>query len=283
MAPAETYAIEGGSSGKSRLDVLAAGMAPSTLQLLERVGVPAGGTCLDVGCGGGHVTVELARLTGPSGLAVGVDFDADIVALAAEAAAQLDVVNAQFRHGDATRLSVTVGDIEFDVAYSRFLLSHLAAPGDVVREMAGLVRPGGVVVVEDIDYRGTLCEPPNEAFQRYADLYRAIVRHRGADAEIGPRLPGFLDDAGLVDVDVNSIQLVGRDPRVIRQGDSRPDAGPHRTCAARRRARLGRRTRRLASRAAGGRRRPVDAVLLTALLPNVGTPAAMTRSSFGGD
>ena len=218
MAPAETYAIAGGSSGKSRLDVLAAGMAPSTLQLLERVGVPAGGTCLDVGCGGGHVTVELARLAGPSGLAVGVDFDADIVALAAEAAAQLDVVNAQFRHGDATRLSVTVADLEFDVAYSRFLLSHLAAPGDVVREMAGLVRPGGVVVVEDIDYRGTLCEPPNEAFQRYADLYRAIVRHRGADAEIGPRLPGFLDDAGLVDVDVNSIQLVGRDPQSFVKG-----------------------------------------------------------------
>jgi SAM-dependent methyltransferase len=208
-----TYAIAGGSTGKSRLDVLAQGMQPSTLQLLERVGVPAGGTCLDVGCGGGHVTLELARLAGPSGLAVGVDFDADVLTLAEQDAAQLGVTNVQFRHGEAVRLARAVGDLDFDVAYCRFLLSHVTSPGDVVREMAGLVRPGGTVVVEDIDYRGTLCETPSEAFQRYADLYRAIVQRKGADAEIGPRLPGLLDDAGLTHVDVASFQHVSRSPQ----------------------------------------------------------------------
>ena len=213
VTPSETYAIAGGRTGKSRLDVLAEGMQASTLQLLERVGVPAGGACLDVGCGGGHVTRELARLAGPSGLAVGVDFDSDVLALAEEDAARLGVTNVQFRCGDALGLASAVGDIDFDVVYCRFLLSHVVSPGDVVREMAELVRPGGAVAVEDIDYRGSLCEPPSEAFERYDELYRSIVRQRGADAEIGPRLPGLLDDAGLVDVDVASIQLVGRDPQ----------------------------------------------------------------------
>jgi SAM-dependent methyltransferase len=208
-----TYAIAGGASGKSRLDVIAEGMRPSTLRLLEGVGVPDGGVCLDVGCGGGHVTVELARLVGPSGLVVGVDFDANVLALAERDAAELGVTNVQFRRGDALRLAATVGDLDFDVAYCRFVLSHVAAPGDVVREMAGLVRPGGAVVVEDIDFRGVLCEPPSEAFGRYEELYRSIVQRKGGDAEIGPRLPGLLDDAGLAHVDVVAFHNVGRDPR----------------------------------------------------------------------
>jgi 2-polyprenyl-3-methyl-5-hydroxy-6-metoxy-1,4-benzoquinol methylase len=166
VTPSETYAIVGGRTGKSRLDVLAEGMQASTLQLLERVGVPAGGACLDVGCGGGHVTLELARLAGPSGLAVGVDFDSDVLALAEEDAARLGVTNVLFRCGDALGLASAVGDFDFDVVYCRFLLSHVVSPGDVVREMADPVRPGGAVAVEDIDYRGSLCEPPSESFQR---------------------------------------------------------------------------------------------------------------------
>ena len=213
VTPSESYAIAGGRPGKARLDVLAEGMQASTLQLLEQVGVPSGGACLDVGCGGGHVTLELARLAGPSGLAVGVDFDAAVLALAEQDAASLGVTNVQFRCGDAMTLTSAVGDFDFDVVYCRFLLSHVASPGDVVREMAELVHPGGTVAVEDIDYRGSLCEPPSEAFQRYDELYRSIVRQRGADAEIGPRLPGLLDAAGLVHVDVASFQLVGRDPQ----------------------------------------------------------------------
>ena len=213
VTPSETYAIAGGRTGKSRLDVLAEGMQASTLQLLERVGVPAGGTCLDVGCGGGHVTRELARLAGSSGLAVGVDFDSDVLALAEGDTARLGVTNVQFRWGDALDLAAAVGDFDFDFVYCRFLLSHVASPSEVVRELAELVRPGGAVAVEDIDYRGSLCEPPSEPFQRYDELYRSIVRQRGADAEIGPRLPGLLDDAGLEHVDVASFQLVGRDPQ----------------------------------------------------------------------
>jgi hypothetical protein len=101
----------------------------------------------------------------------------------------------------------------FDVAYARFLLSHAMAPGEIVNQMADLVRPGGTVIVEDIDWRGAHCEPPSEVYQRYADLYRSIIHCKGADAEIGPRLPGLLDAAGLMNVDVACVQLAGRDPQ----------------------------------------------------------------------
>lgn len=67
--------IRGGAQGKARLRVIAAALRPSTLGLLARAGLAPGMTCLDLGCGGGEVTLELARLVGPHGTAIGIDMD----------------------------------------------------------------------------------------------------------------------------------------------------------------------------------------------------------------
>src|SRR5262249_7071880 len=58
-------------------------------------------------------------------------------------------------------------------------------------------RPGGVVVVEDVDFSGHFCWPPSGAFERYVQLYQSVVRGRGADPDIGPRLPSLLEAAGV--------------------------------------------------------------------------------------
>ena len=70
-----SYIIRGGVSGRERLRILARVMRPSTLALLARVGVRPGMHCLDVGCGGGDVTADLARLVGGEGRVVGFDLD----------------------------------------------------------------------------------------------------------------------------------------------------------------------------------------------------------------
>lgn len=57
----DQYAISGGVEGKIRLNLLAEIMRPTTLELLSTAGLKAGDRCLDVGCGGGHVTLDLAR------------------------------------------------------------------------------------------------------------------------------------------------------------------------------------------------------------------------------
>ena len=57
------YIIRGGSPGRERLRVLTAAVQPMTLALLDEAGIPPGARCLDVGCGGGDVTLELADLT----------------------------------------------------------------------------------------------------------------------------------------------------------------------------------------------------------------------------
>ena len=76
------YLIRGGIAGRERLRLLARVMRPASLALLERAGVTAGLRCLDVGCGGGDVTFDLASLVGITGHVVGVDLDATKVELA---------------------------------------------------------------------------------------------------------------------------------------------------------------------------------------------------------
>src|SRR4029079_5720552 len=94
------YLIRGGLEGRERLRGLGRVMRPTTLPLLERAGVTAGMRCLDVGCGGGDVTFDLASLVGLTGSAVGVDLDATKVELARGDAEQAEVANVEFRVAD---------------------------------------------------------------------------------------------------------------------------------------------------------------------------------------
>ena len=93
------YVIRGGAAGKERLDLLAAIMEPSTASLLARTGVGPGTKLLDLGCGGGHVSLLAARLAGPDGVVTGVDLDETKLSLARKAAGELQLTNVQFLHG----------------------------------------------------------------------------------------------------------------------------------------------------------------------------------------
>ena len=210
---AGTYVIRGGTEGRERLRLLAEVMAPSTRALLGEAGVPAGAVCLDVGCGGGDVSLELARAAGPAGRVLGVDLDAVKVEIARAESAQAGVSNVAFEARDVTAWEPVE---TYDVVYARFLLTHLTRPGDLLSTMRRHVRPGGVMIVEDIDFRGHFSEPECRALQRYVELYTKSVRARGADPNIGPRLPGLLRDAGFEDVRMRLVHPAGLDPAVKR-------------------------------------------------------------------
>src|SRR5262249_27274518 len=124
MPPGE-YVIRGGSKGRERLRILARVMRPTTLALLERAGIRSGLLCLDVGCGGGDVSVELARMVAPSGRVVGIDIDTAELELARREAAQLQLTNLEFRQSGAGDPGA---EAEFDVVYVRFVLTHLSDP-----------------------------------------------------------------------------------------------------------------------------------------------------------
>ena len=206
---AGSYIIRGGLAGRERLQTLARAMRPATLDLLRRAGVGSGQTCLDLGCGGGDVARELARLAGPSGHVLGLDLDEVKLGLAREEAAALGLGNVTFARADAMRGLGAIGPV--DVGYARFLLTHLRDPLAVLRELCGTVRPGGLVVLEDIEISAGLAFPPSDAFDAYTDIYRRTALARGVDPDIGPRLPVLLREAGIAPAEVSLVQPAGID------------------------------------------------------------------------
>lgn len=201
------YTIEGGHAGKDRLDVLHRVHGPHTRVLLDLVGVPEGARCLDVGCGGGHVSRELARRVGLDGSVIALDLDATVLERAGADAAAEHIANVEFRCADATELD----ESDFDVAYARFLLSHVGESSSVLPAMVAAVKPGGVVIVEDTDFTGSFCYPRSAAFERWVALYRETVRKRGGNPDVGQMLPSLLDASGLEDVGIAVRQPCSRD------------------------------------------------------------------------
>ncbi len=207
---ASEYTIRGGRADADRLARQAGVMAGATGALLSEIGVQAGWACLDVGCGEGQVTAELARRVGPSGRVVGVDTDEQALELARSATeegggATVDFVCRDIREWDREwgreRDMREREDRErFDLAYARLVLSHLTDPATALRAMRSALRPGGVAAVEDL-FTGTLhSEPPEAALDRLQEVYAATVRRHGGDPTIGPRLAAMLTASGFEDV-----------------------------------------------------------------------------------
>jgi SAM-dependent methyltransferase len=196
------YAIAGGSAGKERLDVLARVLAPTTVALLDRVGIADGATCVDVGSGWGHITRDLARRAGSRGWVVGIDADQPLLELAAADLANDGITNVEFRCQDASEIE----ENEYDVAYARLLLSHVSDPKRVLNAMVSSVRPGGVIVVEDLDVSDYRCYPATPAHDRWVEIYRETIRVRGGDPHLGQTLPRRLVRTGLRDVGVTIAQ-----------------------------------------------------------------------------
>jgi ubiquinone/menaquinone biosynthesis C-methylase UbiE len=138
--------------------------------------------CADVGCGGGEVTLEIAKLVGAGGRALGIDMDPVKLELGRRAARDRGVTNVEFEESNANQWDQPDA---YDLVYSRFLLHHLRRPADVVGRMWNAVRAQGLLIIEDADHDGWYCHPPNRGFDFFVRTLRESVDRGGGDHEFG--------------------------------------------------------------------------------------------------
>jgi ubiquinone/menaquinone biosynthesis C-methylase UbiE len=153
---------------------------------LDRLGLREGWRCVDVGAGGGDVTVALARIVGRDGRVYAVDSDParrDEVAEAAAEAAQAQVV-ALTQPAEELILPEPV-----DLAYCRFVLLHVHSPLAVLSRMRSVVRPGGWVLAQE----------PVTSAGRVSAMAMSMPDARHPD--VGALLPSLVREAGLELVD----------------------------------------------------------------------------------
>jgi len=153
---------------------------------------------LDVGCGPGTITADLAALVAP-GRVVGIDVDAAVVEEARAGAAARGLDNVEFVAGDFRTIDVDRG--AFDVVHAHQVLQHLRDPVGALRAMGALARPGsGIVAARDSDYSSFCWYPDDERLDRWLATYLAVTRRNGAEANAGRYLLAWAHQAGLDDV-----------------------------------------------------------------------------------
>src|SRR5262249_1037578 len=203
---AGSYIIRGGIVGRERLRILSRVMRPTSLALLRRSGLQTGMKVLEIGCGGGDFAFDIGRIVGPPGGGGGTDIDQTNLDLASAEAAEHNLVNVEFQLANITESAPAN---HFDLVHARFVLTHLTDPAQALKHVRAALRPGGIVVLEDIDFRGYFCYPDCAALWRYVQLYTETTRLRGVDANIGPRLPSLLAEADFKNIQMNVVQPTG--------------------------------------------------------------------------
>jgi len=165
----------------------------------KRLGLGAGMEVLDLACGPGIVSCELARLVAP-GRVLGVDLSEALLDGARAYQRAEGVENVSFRQADVYALDLPEG--AFDFVYARFLFQHLAEPPRALEQIRRVLKPGGILCAVDVDDEWLAVYPKLEAFAAFTAAAAAGQASRGGDRHVGHKLAGYFQDAGFSDARV---------------------------------------------------------------------------------
>lgn len=175
----------------------------------ERAGFRRGATILDVGCGPGYATFDLADLVGPDGHVVGVDVSQRFVGHLRQQAAQRAVTNVEARVEDLAALSQPAASV--DGAFARWVMCFLPDPATVIAHVARALRPGGTFAIMDYSfYEGFRVAPPSRAIERVFEVVADSFRAHGGNPNVGMDLPAHMAAAGLEVREIRPLVRVGR-------------------------------------------------------------------------
>lgn len=149
---------------------------------------------LDVGCGPGTITVDLAVRLAP-GRVIGIDVAPGIID---QARSEVSLENVDFDVDDIYQLSFPAGS--FDIVHAHQVLQHLSDPVAALVEMRRVAKPEGIVAVRDADYGGMFWYPRLDGLDRWMEIYQAVARRNRAEPDAGRHLVAWARAAGFTSI-----------------------------------------------------------------------------------
>jgi SAM-dependent methyltransferase len=183
-----TYALPNAAEvARQRLAALEETYDPASFRRAEALGIGLGWRCLDVGAGGGSFARWLADRVGPSGRVVATDIDVRFLG------PPLEVRESDVRTGELEPAA-------YDLVHTRLVLLHLPEREEVLARLAGAVRPGGLLMIEEDDVYPMLALASG-AYRDAWTAFRQLTKSAGVNSQWAHELPERLDALGLVHVD----------------------------------------------------------------------------------
>jgi SAM-dependent methyltransferase len=161
----------------------------------QRAGFKRGQTLLDVGCGPGYATLDLAAVTGPTGQVIGLD----------KSSRFLDVLKARAAHYGVTNVTTQEMDLDdgawpelqVDGIWARWLFAFVKQPRTLLGKVVGSLKPGGSLVFHEyFDYCTWRLTPPCPELEEFVQLIVKSWRKSGGEPDIGLELPRWLGELG---------------------------------------------------------------------------------------
>ena len=175
----------------------------------RRAGFTVGQTLIDLGCGPGWATLDLAEIVGPTGRVIAIDRSRRF----------LDTLEATAHTRRLSNIEVIEGDLDeyelptntADGIWSRWVYAFVKQPRRLLERAARALRPGGRMVLHEyVDYRAWRVSPPQPEFAAFVEEVIASWRENGGEPDIGMLLPLWLAEQGLEIRSLDSISEVAR-------------------------------------------------------------------------
>ncbi len=157
----------------------------------------AGISLLDIGCGPGTITADLAARVAPGRLTA-VDVSQDVLDLARAEVSARTLSNVSFTTSNVHALGFPAE--AFDVVHAHQVLQHVTDPVQALREMRRVCAPGGIVAARDADFAGVIWFPELPELARWLDLYQHAARANRGEPNAGRHLLSWALQAGFDDV-----------------------------------------------------------------------------------
>jgi ubiquinone/menaquinone biosynthesis C-methylase UbiE len=163
--------------------------------ILRAAAFAKGDRLLDLGCGPGYLTADLAEIVGTKGWVVGVDTSERFVQAARDLHQERGLQQTRFEIGEAG--SFTLEPNSFDGAVCRWVLMFISDTRSVIRNVRRALKPGGrFAVMEYFCFQSISLWPEGHSFRTVFDAVYRLIGSGGGDADIGARLPALLSDEG---------------------------------------------------------------------------------------
>jgi SAM-dependent methyltransferase len=212
----QRYILDGGDADLARLVAISEVFAEPARTALRRSGIEPGWNVMECGCGPVGALTVMAELAGPAGRVVGVDLNPDAVRRARTVAGAIGLANVQVFAGDVNELDAAALGGPFDLAYTRLFLMHQADPVRTLRQIAGLLRPGGWIIAQEPLWNPAPRSFPHlDTLDTYWALARRLVEGFGVPGHSVEQLPKSAAAAGLEVVRIDGSFSVGRPDRMF--------------------------------------------------------------------